>query len=402
MSARSLLPQVTCILLFTATVAGAQVKPGDLIIGNYGTPTPAVLAITPGTNTHSTVARIPASLLRGVMVGPQNTDYYVGADLTVFKVAPGGAITTLVSKLPAGVACVWCDQDEDGKLLFGTGYAGVGELYRIDPGTGGYTTILKGFFPNAFCLDRDSGDIVTCDYGVSPQKIIRIKRDGTATTILNSPSSVFSMDFYPPTGDVLFASTPNIYRVDALNTLTTFNAGAGYAKAMAVLADGTVAIGANGQTTIRQLDAQGKVIGNLYSGATIDNVCMVVDDEHNLWGLNTPTPGATFFLSVRFAAFAGRPYVTAASLAPRPGIPIDSRTIPLLPDNLFAASTLLPQIFVKFVGVLDANGQATPSIAIPKIPSLRGFRIFLAAVVIDPRAPSSIGQISQEYGATIQ
>jgi hypothetical protein len=128
----------------------------------------------------------------------------------------------------------------------------------------------------------------------------------------------------------------------------------------------------------------------------------VVEDEHNLWGLNTPTSGAAFNVSIRFASHPGKSYVAAASFSPRPGIPVDSRMIPLTPDNLFAISLVLPQIFVKFIGVLDGGGRATPYMLLPKIPGLKGLRMYLAAVVIDPQAPSSIAQISQQYGVMIQ
>jgi hypothetical protein len=65
-------------------------------------------------------------------------------------------------------------------------------------------------------------------------------------------------------------------------------------------------------------------------------------------------------------------------------------------------SLLLPQIFVRFAGVLDASGRAAPEIVIPKAAALRGLRFYLAAVVIDPQAPSSLARISQRFGVTIQ
>ena len=185
-----------------------------------------------------------------------------------------------------------------------------------------------------------------------------------------------------------------------MNTLTTF-ASTSTPKSLAVLADGNVAAGPHG-TTITLFDRNGTQIGTSYSGPTMTKLCMVVEDEHNLWGIDTPTPGGVFNIRIRFANHPGKPYVAAASLSPRPGIPVDSRTIPLTPDNFFAASVVIPQIFVNFQGVLDLNGRASPYIPIPNAAVLKGFRFFLAAVVVDPAAPSSIAQISQEYGVTIQ
>jgi len=91
---------------------------------------------------------------------------------------------------------------------------------------------------------------------------------------------------------------------------------------------------------------------------------------------------------------AGKPYLLAASLATRPGIPVGGRRIPLVPDALFGASVTLPAVFQKFQGVLDGNGQATAVIRVPGASGLRGLSFYVAGVVVDPAKPLGIGTIS--------
>ena len=134
----------------------------------------------------------------------------------------------------------------------------------------------------------------------------------------------------------------------------------------------------------------------------LTKMALAVEDENNVWGLDTPVPGGVFNISIRFALHPNKPYVMAASFSRTPGIPVGGRIIPLTPDSLFGASVTLPTIFNRFVGILDNGGRGSAYIVIPKVAGLSGLRIFLAAVVIDGAAPGSIALISQAYGATIQ
>ena len=121
-----------------------------------------------------------------------------------------------------------------------------------------------------------------------------------------------------------------------------------------------------------------------------------------MWGVNGPARGALVSLHVRFALHPGKTYVSAASFSPRPGFTLAGKWIPLNMDGLFLASLTQPSVFLNFSGYLDAAGRATPSIRIPNVAGLRGLRIFLATLVLDPQAQGGIALVSKEYGATIQ
>ena len=49
-------------------------------------------------------------------------------------------MTTVVTSLTPGTGTAWCDLDEDGQILVGTGWANGGGVFRVDPVMGTYTT----------------------------------------------------------------------------------------------------------------------------------------------------------------------------------------------------------------------------------------------------------------------
>jgi len=404
------------ILLVVATLLGpvaatAQAKPGDYLFASRRSPNDAVYAVTPWTNTYRTLLTLPTStLIRGLTGGPLNTDYYVASGLNVFRVTPTGTVTT-ISTLSPGQGTTWADLDEDGNILVGTGWWKAGALFSVDYKSGLWRTITPtGLYPNAFVLDRDTGAIVYVHNrnNTTPfsAMIWRRKRDGTFANTHIIQQLAYSMEFHPQTGDVLIGSSSSIFKIDPMNTLSTWATVTGPVKSLAVQADGNVAVGHLNNGTIQLYDKNGKWIGTPFTAGVFPllNEDMVIEDEHNVWGKNAMVRGGNFGISIRFAAHPGKPYLMAAALSRRPGIPIGGRVVPLTPDALFFTSLMVPAIFKGFCGTLDSSGCAVSraSIAVPIVKSLGGVRVFLAAVVIDPKAPSGIGQISQAYGATIQ
>ena len=381
-----------------AGIAHAQpAQPGDLLVAS-STGGSTVLAVTPNANTSRTIASVSGAI-RGVVVGPDNASYYAASGLSVFRITPSGTVTTVVATLAPGIGTAFADLDEGGQILVGTGWASAGSVFRVDATTSQYTTIAPtGIFANALCLDRDTGDVVVAD--TTARVILRIDWQGVVRTVQTGLPTVYAMDFHPQTGEVLIGVSNRVLRIDALNTMSTFIVNSPLAKSIAVLENGDVVVGPHG-TTMSLYNAQGQLIGTPYNGPNITKMDMAVEDENNVWGLSTPVPGAPLSLSVRFARHPGKLFLAAASFSRSPGIPVDSRFVPLTIDNLFSLSLNTPALFQGFGGTLDSQGRAGMNVIIPNLP-LRGIRMFFAAIVIDLAAPSGIGQISQPYGVTIR
>jgi len=89
-------------------------------------------------------------------------------------------------------------------------------------------------------------------------------------------------------------------------------------------------------------------------------------------------------------------YVAALALGSTPGIQLpDGRTLPLNPDPLFVLSLgQLGAIFTDSMGLLDSVGGGQVFLAIPDLTALRGLTIQAAFVVVNPRQPFGIGEIS--------
>jgi hypothetical protein len=100
---------------------------------------------------------------------------------------------------------------------------------------------------------------------------------------------------------------------------------------------------------------------------------------------------------------AARVYVAASSLGTSPGIPIDTRVLPLNGDLLLRLRVGgLPPILTGFVGSLDPNGIASGKINFAGFPEFRGLRFFSAFCVFDQAAPSGIKTISNAYEMQVQ
>ncbi len=389
---------VGLLALLVCAAPGASQSVGDLLVAD--STNAQIHVATPMAPSPTVSIPLPAGATRGVTVGADNEAIYAASGLGVYEIRSGAVVTTVAATMPLGVNTTWADLDEDGRLLIGTGYAGAGAVFRVDASTGTVlATMRPNSFPNAFVLDRDTGDVAIGD--ISASTVFRVTRGGVVTTAATIPGSIYAMEFHRESNGLLVGTFTDILHVDPLGNVTTFVAGSGYVKSMAVLPDGTVAYGENRVPTITRVSATGAPINQIYTGTNMNNTAMAVYGERNVWGLTPPIPGSTFTLSVRFDGHAGKSFVAAAALSARPGVPIDTRTVPLTPDHVFAAVFALPQVFVNFAGTLNANASARPSIVLPPIGALSGLRVYLAAVVFDAAAPSGIAAISQQYGVTI-
>ena len=113
--------------------------------------------------------------------------------------------------------------------------------------------------------------------------------------------------------------------------------------------------------------------------------------------------GTTFALDLSAVRDGGLAYVTALSLSGlTPGLPIDRRIVPIVPDNLFllTAQNKVPVLFQNFQGVLSKSGSARSRIAIPSLPALVSLN-FYAAYLTYPGGPKGVKTISNPFTFTI-
>jgi len=120
-----------------------------------------------------------------------------------------------------------------------------------------------------------------------------------------------------------------------------------------------------------------------------------------LTATGSPQVGTTVSLALFAPNDPGLVYVCGSSLGSVPGIPVDTRVIPLNPDGLLLLSLTTPAIFANYQGVLDNSGRAGAMIHIPLIPPLAGVSFHTAFVTVRPGAPSGIGSISDAVPLTI-
>jgi streptogramin lyase len=90
----------------------------------------------------------------------------------------------------------------------------------------------------------------------------------------------------------------------------------------------------------------------------------------------------------------GSIYAMACSFSRGP-IPVGrKRRIDLGFDALFMSSWLVPGVFERFVGLLDAGGRGVGTLRIPALPVLAGITVHCSAVTVDPAAGAGIRTIA--------
>jgi len=149
-----------------------------------------------------------------------------------------------------------------------------------------------------------------------------------------------------------------------------------------------------------------------YDGDAASNLAEITAGTNPMDNTSTPlnplpiqsgiaTAGASVRIGVRHRSDAGLVYVMGASFGTSPGIPVDSRVIPLNVDALLLLSLTTPVIFANFLGVLNGTGDALATINLPAATPV-GFSFFVAFVTLDGAAPSGIRRISNALNITVQ
>lgn len=116
----------------------------------------------------------------------------------------------------------------------------------------------------------------------------------------------------------------------------------------------------------------------------------------------SPNPGGTITLDLSAPGDAALAYQLGSSFGLGP-IKLGSRQIDLSPDALLTLSVgnLLPTVFARYSGNLDAAGKAQAAINIPNNSLLVGVRMFTAFVTLDAQSPLGVKSISGSKTLTI-
>lgn len=105
--------------------------------------------------------------------------------------------------------------------------------------------------------------------------------------------------------------------------------------------------------------------------------------------------GSSVALTLKAPSGAGLPYVVMTS-ATAGTMPLDLRHVRVGMDWILVTSLTnsAPGVFRDYFGALDDRGAGAASLDLPPVPGLAGLSFHTAFVVVDPAAPSGIGQIS--------
>ena len=137
------------------------------------------------------------------------------------------------------------------------------------------------------------------------------------------------------------------------------------------------------------------------------NEVWIIDHSTTTAEEGTPTIGQTFTGEARHFYLCaptdgGHTYFLLASLTATTGIPSCGGTLPLDLDPLLNLTLGAGTIFQNPLGTLNTSGTTkAPTLPIPPDPTLVGFHLESAFVVLDFTQPCFLRRISESYPMTI-
>lgn len=377
----------------------AQYSPGDILVPVDQGNARVVLGVTPSGTVFT------ASPTRPMVAGPRTvlpsidnrTTWMASWGFGLFSLSPSGVWTTVSGFFPFSPAEV----DETGLLL---GMSASSDIMAVDQ-LGQVSTLASySFLPvNSFQLDRTSGAMFADNGG----NLLRLStRSPSVITTLTSTTVAFAFQptWCPGEGAMIGPGLATLAKVKLSAPFTrTFYL---MPSTLVIAAErsphrDTVLVVYEDSTPDRWLvevnPRDGTILRTLLK-ANIQDVC--VANSRHLVGGTVPARGQVWTMLVSFPAFPGASYATVASFGLGPGVPVgNGLRVYLQPDALTALSLSGSGVFQAFHGVLDATGEAGPSIRIPNIAGIRGTRFFVSSLVIGPRG---VARVSDPVGVTIR
>lgn len=253
--------------------------------------------------------------------------------------------------------------------------------YRIDPVTGAYTTIMQFNGHGSYGVARPLYEPTTGTYLDTARPVIvpfpsadliRLHPGQKMTTLANHPAEAYEL-------------------AQASDRVRLAGSAAFYLHAKTRTQPWTV--------EIISLKADGSRIGSTpIQGLSVGARAPLVRKgaRHLAWALNASPNDRSLLVS--FPAESGRNYAVGLSLTgirPCPRL-ADGRSIPIVPDALtdLCLKGGIPGILENTAGRLDRSGTARVKVHLNRLgPGLKGTKIWAAAVVLDPQAPSGVAAV---------
>ena len=396
------------LIALLASLATAQVQPGDIIAASSNQ---QVLYRIDSAGTLTTFANLPVRA-QSLALGVANRGFIVGGGSlpdAIVEVANDGTVTTLVG---TGPLTIDFDVDGEGNYLgagFPPGASRTNAVFSVSP-AGAIATVIQGGGLSgkmyAMGVNTQTGDAIV----VEGLLAIRVTRGTapTATTFANITTSGIAgihARFDRP-GTLLGAWGTAILSVDPNGSpaITTLLSGSPLVRPADIEYEPAtgqylvVDIGTN-QSTIYRFDPSTATITSIIPTPGQRPTQIAIAGARRFTALNAPQVGQSFVMRASFPGQAGQPFVAALSFGMAPGIPVPGGTVYLSADAFFLLSLTNAGIFSGFQGTLNALGEATPTLAIPAIAGLAGFRFFGAAVAVPTSGPL---QVSEPAGFTIR
>jgi len=381
----------------------------------------------------STLANLPSFTSYQIVQTLDNTGYRVIGQLNlpgysgaVLNVDAQGRVTTVVSS-PLLQAAALMVADKNGDWIIATRAANMDTtLLRLRGGTLTTITTAVNLAIDGFSFDPASGQLLVRGFLNKPLLwgYFRVDpRNGTVTTFTLPAWGIRNMGvgsraplFRGKDGDFLDLFVHNqklegaLINLSAENGVTTLNTFGNYTYPSDLIEAGGRAfpvryraliyqtMGKN-QSSVVHLTGDGTAVGvlPLPGLGTFQRTSFArAGGRHLSWKQTVPLNDR--ILNLSFPGEGGRPFVVGASLnGTCPGLPLkDGRVIPLAIDVLtgLCLSGGIPGLLEGTVGLLDASGRAAVKVnANPLGPGVKGVRIWFAAVVLDPSAPSAVAHI---------
>lgn len=394
--------------LASARPAAAQSLGTDLFGGGLNN---ALVRVTPGQP--PTTVGIYATAIN--MLTMDNDNFHVIAminpltppgPIAMLRVDPStGAINTVWNGAPLAGFLNWVEVDQNGDYTVCT--SGPNRLFTVFANGGGVTTIHQdntSALWNAFVQDRVSGNYAIGDF--TTRSVVMVDRS-SGQTLSTTPLGSFSLQGMvqdPHDSDIYIASLGNtaVVGYDPITNATSVVASlSGSFNAIAIdrapANDGSLIYVSDTNGSVQRVSRTGTALGTIATFGT--NVGgFTFNQSRNVSPILQQAPNFRF-VRISFPKQAGRLFgfaLSASGYAPGLRLP-DGRTIPLVPDSLFftTAQGPLAPLLVNNAGTLSASGEAFVTFNVNALGnSVRGVRIWGAAVTLDPSAPLGIGEIS--------